>query len=64
MITGTVNAHREAVLRLAVRNANGNERQCEAVVDTGFDSWLSLPPDFITTLGLHWQRFGRAVLAE
>ena len=29
-----------------------------------FDGWLSLPPDFIAALGLRWQRFGRAVLAD
>ncbi len=64
MITGTVNAHREAVLRLRVRDADGQEHERNAVVDTGFDGWLSLPPDFIAALGLRWHRFGRAILAD
>jgi predicted aspartyl protease len=64
MITGIVNANREAILRLIVRDANGQEHERDAVVDTGFDGWLSLPPDFISTLGLRWHRFGRAVLAD
>ena len=61
MITGTVNANREAILRLAVRNTNGQEHERDAVVDTGFDGWLSLPPDFILALGLQRQRSGRAI---
>lgn len=64
MITGNVNANREAILRLAVLDANGQEHERDAVVDTGFDGWLSLPPDFIAALGLPWQRFGRALLAD
>ena len=36
MMTGTVNAHREAILRLTVRDANGQEHERDAVVDTGF----------------------------
>ena len=57
-------AVREAVIRLAVRDANGQEHERDAIIDTSFDGWLSLPPDFITTLGLRWQRFGRALLAD
>jgi clan AA aspartic protease len=64
MITGIVNSNREAILRLMLRDANGQEHERNAVVDTGFDGWLTLPPDFITTLGLSWYRFGRAILAD
>jgi predicted aspartyl protease len=64
MMTGTVNAHREAILRLTICDASGQEHERDGVVDTGFDGWLSLPPDFITILGLRWHRFGRAVLAD
>jgi clan AA aspartic protease len=64
MITGTVNCRREAVLRLAVLDANSNGRSSDAVVDTGFDGWISLPPTLVTALGLRWQRFGRAILAD
>lgn len=64
MITGTVNANREAILRLTIRDASGQDHERDAVVDTGFDGWLSLPPDFIAALGLRWYRFGRAILAD
>jgi clan AA aspartic protease len=64
MIAGTVNARREAVLLLTVQDTGGQGHPREAVVDTGFDGWLSLPPDFIAALGLPWRRFGRALLAD
>jgi clan AA aspartic protease len=64
MITGTVNVHREAILRLAVFDASSNPFPSDAVVDTGFDGWISLPPTLVATLGLRWKRFGRALLAD
>ena len=64
MITGAVTADREAVIRLAVRGPAGQERQIEAVIDTGFDGWFSLPPALIALLGLQWRRRGRALLAD
>ena len=64
MITGSVNARREAVLPLALLDANSNQHPSDVVVDTGFDGWISLPPSLVTTLGLRWQRFGRALLAD
>ena len=64
MITGYVNANREAILTISICDENGLEHEWETVVDTGFDGWLSLPPELIDTLGLSWQRFGRAILAD
>jgi clan AA aspartic protease len=64
MITGVVNAQLEATLRLKLRGPNGQFRRVKAVVDTGFDGWLSLPPALIANLGLSWHRRGRAILAD
>jgi len=64
MITGVVTADREAVIGLAVHGPTGQEQQIEAVVDTGFDGWFSLPPALIALLGLPWRRRGRALLAD
>ena len=64
MIIRTVNADREAILRLTIHNDNGQEHERDAIVDTGFNGWLSLPPDFIAALGLQPQRSGRAILAD
>ncbi len=64
MITGRVTANREAVIRVTVRGPGGQSRRIGAVIDTGFDGWLSLPPSIISFLGLAWRRRGRALLAD
>lgn len=64
MITGVVTADREATIRLAVRGPVGDECAVEAVIDTGFNGWLSLPPSSISQLGLPWRQRGRALLAD
>jgi clan AA aspartic protease len=64
MITGVVNAHLEATVRLTLHGSNGKTRRVNAVVDTGFDGYLSLPAALITHLGLAWDRRGRAILAD
>ena len=64
MITGIVTVVREAVISLTVRGPNGQEQEIEAVIDTGFDGSLTLPPALITALGLPWRRRGRALLAD
>lgn len=64
MITGIVTASREAVLRLTLYDANDQPQEFEAVVDTGFNGNLTLPPHMIARLGLPWQRLVRAILAD
>ncbi len=64
MIAGVVTADREAVIRLVVRGPSGREQAIEAVIDTGFDGSLSLPPSLIADLKLPWRRRGRALLAD
>ena len=64
MIIGTVNANLEPLIRVSVQDINGQEHQWDAVVDTGFNGWLTLPPDSIVRLGLRWQRLGTAILAD
>jgi clan AA aspartic protease len=64
MISGSVNAYREAVVRLPVRNPQGREQAIEAVIDTGFNGYLTLPSDLIATLGLPFRRNGRALLGD
>jgi clan AA aspartic protease len=64
MITGVVTASLQAIIRLTVRGPEGQEREVEAVIDTGFDGTLTLPPALIAALGLAWHRRGRALLAD
>ncbi len=64
MITGIVTDTHEAVISITVRGAGGDEQTVPAVIDTGFDGWLSLPPTIIAALRLRWSHRGRAQLAD
>ncbi len=64
MIVGVVTADREAVIPVTVRGVEEQEQDVEAVIDTGFDGWLTLPKLQIASLGLPWRRRGRAMLAD
>jgi clan AA aspartic protease len=54
MITGAVNANREATIRLVAIDLQGHQQDIEAIIDTGFTGFLTLPPALIATLGLSW----------
>ena len=54
MMTGRVNADLEPLLRLTVHDAGGQPHEVEAVIDTGFNGFLTLPPALIAALGLPW----------
>ena len=47
-----MNAHYEAVVHLSLLNSSGQTRDIEAVVDTGFNGFLTLPPSMVAELGL------------
>jgi clan AA aspartic protease len=64
MIRGAVNAEFEPLVPLSMRRADGKVFTQDAIVDTGFNGWISLPPDLITQLNLSWKRRGRAILGD
>jgi clan AA aspartic protease len=64
MITGTVNARYEMVIKVPVRNSAGQEQEVEAVLDSGFTGSLTLPPSLIARLGLPWRSRSSAILAN
>jgi clan AA aspartic protease len=64
MLTGKVNSSLEAVVRLWIRGPKGQALETEAVVDTGFSGFLSLPRQVIADLGLSPQGTIRGVLAD
>ena len=64
MIIGVVNTHTEATIRLPVRAADGRELEMEGVLDTGFNSSLTLSPAVIGSLGLRWRTRGLVMLAN
>ncbi len=64
MISGVVTAEREAVVHLKVQGLSGQEKEIQAVIDTGFTGWLTLPPPLVAALGLPWLTKGQALLAN
>jgi clan AA aspartic protease len=64
MITGVVTPNREAVIRVLVRGTHGQEARVDAVVDTGFNGFLTLPVRRITELALSFAGTTQATLGD
>ncbi|MBD2603317.1 clan AA aspartic protease [Scytonema hofmannii FACHB-248] len=64
MIAGIVNGDFEPIILLSICSVTGQIYTQDAIVDTGFNGWLSLPPSLIAELGLIWKRRGRAILGD
>lgn len=64
MITGYVNSILEAVISLEVYGSQKRVREMEAVIDTGFTGYLTLPPPVISALGLSSIAVGSLTLAD
>ena len=54
MMFGVVNNNCEAIIKVAVGRIDSPKITIDAVIDTGFTSFLSLPLSIITDLGLPW----------
>jgi clan AA aspartic protease len=52
MIIGKITANREAIIELQVVGSNQKKEKVEAVIDTGFNGYLTLPNDLINYLNL------------
>ena len=50
MIEGFVNANLEAVVNVPIRGPAGQTREVEAVIDTGFNGFLTLPPSLVVEM--------------
>lgn len=64
MIQGIVTAGLDAIVPLVVSNAVGETRNIEAVIDTGFTDYLTLPPDIIAELDLPFTHDARVVQSD
>ena len=67
MMQGYVNKNCEATILVVVRNNtkhNAKLKSINAVIDTGFTGFLSLPNDIITELGLPWSYRDRGTLGD
>jgi predicted aspartyl protease len=62
MITGAVVAD-EPRIPLMVRGSGAQEQEIEAIIDTGFTGWQTLPPVLVCALGLRWQSLDRGTAA-
>ena len=61
---GKVGSNREPRINVLVANARGDLLQINAVLDTGFNGWLTLPSDVIRRLGLLRQGQRTAIFAN
>jgi clan AA aspartic protease len=64
MISGTVTESLDATISLTVLGAAGQPQQIEAVLDTGFSGFLTLPLATIESLQLPWMFRQRGMLAD
>ena len=64
MIQGVVNDAYEAVVTLSLQGPAGQAQDVEAVIDTGYSGFLTLPTALVTELGLPFAYIGRALLAN
>ena len=64
MITGRVTPNREAVIDLEVGDAIGQTQQVQAVIDTGYNGYLTLPGNAIRSLQLPFAGHRRGILAD
>ncbi len=64
MIEGVVNASYEAIVTLLVQGPAGQSLEVEAVIDTGFNRFLTLPPSLVAELSLPFVTSGRVTLAD
>ena len=64
MIEGFVNANREAIVPLSLRGPEGQTREVNAVIDTGYSGALTLPHALVAELELPYVFSSKATLAD
>ena len=64
MIEGVVNAAYEAIVSLPLTGPEGQSRRIDAVVDTGYNGFLTLPSSIVAELGLPYRGHSEAILAD
>jgi predicted aspartyl protease len=64
MIRGVVTPEKEAVIRLQVHGVEGVAEEIEAIIDTGFNDFLTLAPQTVAGRGLPYAALAQAKLAD
>lgn len=63
MISGRIR-NREAIVDLEISRPGQPSRQLEAIIDTGYNGYLTLPSPLVTILGLPLAGYRRGMLAD
>ena len=64
MISGRVNEQREAIIQLDILGDNQQRQVIQAVIDTGYTGFLTLPYRIISTLNLTWYMQQEGLLGD
>ncbi|MBO0349856.1 clan AA aspartic protease [Phormidium pseudopriestleyi FRX01] len=65
MMQGRVNRKREAIISIVIANQNRqSKKRINAVIDTGYSGFLTLPNEIITALSLPWAGVERGTLGD
>ncbi len=64
MIEGLVNANNEAILSLTIHGPEERNREVNAVIDTGYSGFLTLPAALVAELDLPYVFSSSATLAD
>ena len=64
MISGYVNANREAIIQVAIVGDSKQLKSVRAIIDTGFTGDLTLPRNIIDQLGFTLRGFQRVILGD
>lgn len=64
MISGRVNEQREAIIQLDILGENQQRQVIQAVIDTGYTGFLTLPYHIISTLNLTWYMQQEGLLGD
>ncbi len=64
MMLGRVDLNCEAIVRLAVGNSEGKRQMVEALIDTGFTGFMTLPLPILKKLGLQAYRREEGILGD
>ena len=64
MIEGVVNSDLQAIITLSVRGPTGQARDVEAIVDTGYNGFLTITPALVEELGLPFETMVLTRLAD
>ena len=54
MINGVVTSKLEAIVRFHIIDGSGQSQPIDAIIDTGFSEYLSMPVAAVARLGLPW----------